>query len=197
MIDLDAKVGGTPARPTVLATVSITDGRVRRLPYERLAGKVDYSDQYLRLDLRLDQAPDVWLTAAGIVPLALVDDSRPDGPLDVTITSSSVGLGLIEALTNAVREVSGTMQLNVPAIGTARDPVFTGTVGIQSAAFLVSSTASGTATAPRRCSLLRTGSPSNGFGSRIRGAAPWSWLAASAPVNSGSASWRSMRAPSA
>jgi autotransporter translocation and assembly factor TamB len=140
VIDLDAKVGGTAARPTVLATVSITDGRVRRLPYERLAGKVDYSDQYLRLDLRLDQAPDVWLTAAGIVPLALVDDSRPDGPLDVTISSSSVGLGLIEALTNAVREVSGTMQLNVRAIGTARDPVFTGTVGIQNAAFLVSST---------------------------------------------------------
>ena len=60
--------------------------------------------------------------------------------MDVTLTSSSVGLGLIEALTAAVREVSGTMRLNVRAIGTARDPRFTGTVGIQGAAFLVAAT---------------------------------------------------------
>ena len=55
VIDLDAKVGGTAARPTVLATVSITDGRVRRLSYKRLAGKVDYSDQYL--EARLEARP--------------------------------------------------------------------------------------------------------------------------------------------
>ena len=140
LLDLDAQVGGTAARPTVMALVNITEGRIRRLSYERLAGRIDYSDQYLKLDLRLDQAPGVWLTAAGIVPLALVDETRPDGPLDVTLSSSSVGLGVIEALTAAVREVSGTMQLNVRAIGTARDPRFTGTVGIKGAAFLVAAT---------------------------------------------------------
>jgi hypothetical protein len=140
LLDLDAQVGGTAARPTVMALVNITQGRIRRLSYERLAGRIDYSDQYLKLDLRLDQAPGVWLTASGIVPLALVDETRPDGPLDVTLSSSSVGLGVIEALTGAVREVSGTMRLNVRAIGTARDPRFTGTVGIQGAAFLVAAT---------------------------------------------------------
>ena len=140
LLDLDAQVGGTAARPTVMALVNITEGRIRRLSYERLAGRIDSSDQYLKLDLRLDQAPGVWLTASGIVPLALVDETRPDGPLDVTLSSSSVGLGVIEALTGAVREVSGTMRLNVRAIGTARDPRFTGTVGIQSATFLVPST---------------------------------------------------------
>jgi translocation and assembly module TamB len=139
-LDLDAQVGGTAARPTVMALVNITEGRVRRLNYERLAGRIDYSDQYLRLDLRLDQAPGIWLTASGIVPLALVDETRPDGPLDVTLTSSSVGLGIVEALTAVVREVSGTLQLNVRAVGTARDPHFTGTVGIQNAAFLVAAT---------------------------------------------------------
>jgi autotransporter translocation and assembly factor TamB len=139
-LDLDAQVGGTAARPTVLALVNITEGRIRRLSYERLAGRIDYSDQYLRLDLRLDQAPGIWLTASGIVPLAIVDESRPDGPLDVTLTSSSVGLGIVEALTSTVREVSGILQLNVRAIGTARDPRFTGTVGVKNAAFLVAAT---------------------------------------------------------
>ena len=139
-LDLDAQVGGTAARPTVMAMVNITEGRVRRLNYERLAGRIDYSDQYMRLDLKLDQAPGIWLTASGIVPLALVDETRPDGPLDVTMTSSSVGLGIVEALTTAVREVSGSLHLNVRAIGTARDPRFTGTVGIQNAAFLVADT---------------------------------------------------------
>jgi translocation and assembly module TamB len=140
LLDLDAVVAGTPQRPTVMSSLSITEGRIRRLAYERLAGKIDYSDQYLKLDLRFDQAPGIWLTASGIAPLALVDDSRPDGPLDVTITSSSVSLGVIEALTAAVREVSGTLQLQVRALGTARDPVFTGVVGIENAAFLVSAT---------------------------------------------------------
>jgi autotransporter translocation and assembly factor TamB len=140
LVDLDAQIGGTADRPTVMALVNITEGRIRRLSYERLAGRIDYSDQYLKLDLRLDQASGVWLTASGIVPLALVDETRPDGPLDVTLSSNSVGLGVIEALTGAVREVSGTMQLNVRAIGTARDPRFTGTVGIQGAAFLVAAT---------------------------------------------------------
>jgi translocation and assembly module TamB len=140
LLDLDAVVSGTAQRPTVMSSLIVTEGRIRRLAYERLAGKVDYSDQYLKLDLRFDQAPGVWLTAAGIAPLALVDQTRPDGPLDVTITSSSVGLGVIEALTSRVREVSGTLQMQVRAIGTARDPVFTGTVGIENAAFLVSAT---------------------------------------------------------
>jgi hypothetical protein len=140
VLDLDARIGGTIARPTVMALVGVTDGRIRRLNYERLAGRVDYSDQYLRLDLRFDQAPGIWLTAVGMVPLALFDESRPDGPLDVTITSSSVGLALLEAVTTQVRDVSGTLQLNVRAIGTARDPQFTGTVGVEGAAFLVSAT---------------------------------------------------------
>ena len=140
VLDLDAHVGGTVARPTVMALVSVTEGRIRRLSYQKLTGRVDYSDQYLRLDLRLDQAPGIFLTAVGIVPLALVDESRPDGPLDVTLTSTSVGLGVIEALTAVVREVSGTLVLNVRAIGTARDPHFTGTVDVKDAAFLVAAT---------------------------------------------------------
>ena len=140
VLDLDAQVSGTPARPTMTALVSVTEGRIRRLSYEKLTGRIDYSDQYLRLDLRLDQAPGIWLAAVGIVPLALVDETRPDGPLDVTMTSSSVGLGVVEALTSVVREVSGTLQLNVRAIGTARDPRFTGTVGIRDATFLVAGT---------------------------------------------------------
>jgi hypothetical protein len=140
LLDVDAQISGTSARPTMMALVNVTEGRIRRLSYQKLTGRIDYSDQYLRLDLRLDQAPGNWLTAVGIVPLALVDESRPDGPLDVTMTSSSVGLGIVEALTSVVREVSGTLQLNVRAVGTARDPHFTGTVGIQRAAFQVAAT---------------------------------------------------------
>src|SRR6476659_9483593 len=64
----------TPARWTSTrpcAARSISSGRVERVSYEKLAGRVDYDAQRLTIDLRLDQAPGVWLTATGTVPVSL------------------------------------------------------------------------------------------------------------------------------
>jgi autotransporter translocation and assembly factor TamB len=139
-LDAEGTVRGTFERPLVSSTVLVTEGRVRRLSYERLAGTIDFSDDFLMVDLRLDQTPGVWLTAQGTVPMALFDRRRPEAPIDVAISSSPVDLGLLETVTDVVREVSGSLQLNVTAVGTSSDPHFTGFVGITDAAFLVAAT---------------------------------------------------------
>ena len=77
-----------------------------RVTYQRLAGRVDYAGQQFTIDLRLDQAPTVFLTAKGTVPMAVFDSAMAPQPIDVAIQSSNVNLGLIEGLTDIVRSVT-------------------------------------------------------------------------------------------
>ncbi len=141
LVNLNATLTGTTEHPVVSGQISVTEGRVRRLTYERLAGQVDYADGALQIDLRLDQAPGVWLTAKGSVPPAFFDANRPEAPIDVVLVSSDVSLGLLEGITTGVREVTGQMRANLHVTGTRRLPTFAGTVDIAGAGFQV--TASG------------------------------------------------------
>lgn len=137
VIDAEAVVSGTRQRPTVASTIAVSDGRVRQLAYQKFGGRVDYADEAFSIDVRLDQAPGVWLTAAGTIPMSVFDAARPEQPMDVSVTSSSVGLGLIEGVTDVVRDVTGTMRIDVNVIGTSHDPHFAGTVNVDQAAFVV------------------------------------------------------------
>jgi autotransporter translocation and assembly factor TamB len=147
MLDVDASIHGGDD-PVVDATISLTAGRVERVTYQRLTGRVDYARRALTLDLRLDQSPTVWLTAAGTLPIAAFasrpEMSEADGnrPVDVTVKSSHVDFGLIEGVTDVLRNVTGDVQLDVHALGTARDPHFTGLITIDRAGFLVEATGS-------------------------------------------------------
>ena len=87
VMDLDATVSGTRDKPAVTADITVTEGRVRKLTYDRLAGRIEYAGSLARVDARLDQGLDTWLTAKGSVPLALLDKAQPDQPIDLSIAS--------------------------------------------------------------------------------------------------------------
>lgn len=142
LIELDALIRGTRAQPIVTGQVMIAEGRVWRTSYERLSGRVDYMDSVLDIDLRLDQAPGVWLAAAGRVPVGVLAGQQQDGPIDLKVESSAINLGLIEGVTNVVRDVAGQAQINVRATGTLRNPQLAGHIDIAGAGFVA--TASGT-----------------------------------------------------
>ncbi len=141
VIDLDATVRGTRDRPTVTSQLTVTNGRVRRFSYEKLSGRVDYADGMLDVDLRLDQSPGIWLTAVGSTPVALFDRELPEKPMKIAVQSSAIGLGLLEGLTDIVRDVAGQMVVDLTVVGTSHDPHFTGSIEVTNAGFLV--TASG------------------------------------------------------
>lgn len=141
-LNADAVIGGTRAVPTVNGSVSIVEGRVWRTAFEQLEGRIDYAEGDIVLNLRLDQSPGVWLTAAGRVPADVLTLGRKSvRPMRVEVRSSRVGLGLVEGLTNVVRDVSGVAEINVNVLGVPGDPHFDGRVDIADAGFLV--TASG------------------------------------------------------
>lgn len=140
VMDLDATITGTREHPRVKATLTVASGRVERVTYQQLTGRIDYTDQTLDIDMRLDQSPGIWITAVGTVPLALFDTDGPEQPVNVAIKSSGIDLGLLEGLTDVVRAVSGQLHVDVTAVGTTRDPHFTGSVTVANAAFAVTTT---------------------------------------------------------
>jgi autotransporter translocation and assembly factor TamB len=151
VVDAEATISGTRAQPRVAATFTVSNGRIERVSYQRLQGRVDLAAETLTIDARLDQSPGAWLTATGSLPLAVFDRERPEKPIDVAIKSSLINLGLIEGITDVVRNVAGQAQFDVHASGTSRDPQFDGTVTLANAGFLV--TASGARYKNGRASL--------------------------------------------
>src|SRR5207248_7989947 len=133
VVDLDALVRGTRDRPIVTGQLTVANGRVRRFSYERLSSRVEFADNMFRVAARLDQGPGTWMTANGDVPLALFDRALPERAIDVAIVSSPIDLGLIEGLTNVVRNVGGELRLDVRAIGTSADPHFRGCIDVANA----------------------------------------------------------------
>ena len=139
VLDADLTIRGTRERPIVTGTVSVANGRVERVSYQKLAGRVDYANRMFTIDLRLDQSPGVWITAAGTVPIGLFERGAPPQPIDVAVKSSGIDLGLVEGLTDVVRNVNGQLLIDARASGTSDDPHFIGAISIDRAAFDVAS----------------------------------------------------------
>ncbi len=138
--DIHATVSGTTDRPTAKGDISVVDGRVRKLAYQKLGGHIEYDNNRLQMDLRLDQAPGIWLTAKGSVPFDLMSNGQPDQPIDLAVESSTIALGLLEGLTDVVHNVSGQLTLNMKVSGTRTAPRFDGSVKLADTAFVVAST---------------------------------------------------------
>jgi autotransporter translocation and assembly factor TamB len=141
-VNADVTISGTREAPEAVGTVTIDNGRVERVAYQRLQARFSSSGQVFDIDARLDQSPGVWLTVAGELPLDTFNHALEERPIDLTIKSSTIDLGLVEGLTNVVQHVNGKARLDVKAIGTSRDPHGDGTIEITDAAFLVTSTGS-------------------------------------------------------
>jgi autotransporter translocation and assembly factor TamB len=141
VIDLTAMLSGTRDDPHVSADLTVSNGRVERVSYDRLAGHVAYAQRKFDVDLTLDQSPGVQVTAVGAIPLAYFRDSEPEQPVDLALKSTdAIDLRLLAGLTDVIHDVSGKLFVDVRAIGTNRDPHFAGKVRIEDAGFAVTAT---------------------------------------------------------
>jgi autotransporter translocation and assembly factor TamB len=140
-LDAVATVRPSPdGAPAVTLRGTVTSGRVRRLPFDQLSAQIEYAAGVIDLDSRLDQGPGVWVTAAGRVPLALLDRGGPEAPMHMTFASSAIDLSLVEGVTDVVRDLSGQLRLDVTVVGTTHDPHVEGAVDVTDAAFAVRAT---------------------------------------------------------
>lgn len=142
---LNAAARLTGPRSALLAKgdFAIDNGAFREFRYETLGGSVDYTAGRIALDVRLFQSPKAWIGAKGSLPTSMW--SAPTGaaakePVQLTIDSSPIDLGLVQGFTGAVTKASGTVEAHVRVTGTAADPKMSGGVSVTGGAFTVQPT---------------------------------------------------------
>jgi len=135
-----ATISGTLSDPAIAADFKVTDGGFRAFSFQSLTGTGTLSGESIAGELRIDQRPGVWLTARGSVPMDLFSSTGSKKPVDVALRSSSIDLGVVEGLTTVLRNVTGTLQLDLTVKGQADEPQFDGFVDIANAAFAVTAT---------------------------------------------------------
>jgi translocation and assembly module TamB len=131
-LGLDVRVGGTAERPTLRGTMALDGGKFGDFNAPFLQGVVDYADRRLETDLLLWRTGKKVLDVGATLPLDLAlrgaQKRQVDGPLSVHARGDSVDLGILEALTPAVRQVSGVFSTDVNVTGTWEAPRLAGAV---------------------------------------------------------------------
>ena len=135
-------IGGTKDAPQVDADFDIANGSVRQVHYDSFKGNVKYAGEAVTLDARLQQTPTAWIEAKGEVPTALFNGTAPQStrPVNLHVDSSPIDVALVQGFTDALSNVSGTVEAHVAVTGTAADPQPDGGVTIQNAGFKVEAT---------------------------------------------------------
>jgi autotransporter translocation and assembly factor TamB len=121
------------------ARLTISGGAVRGFKYETLTVRLHALAGAYQFSGRLVQDAVSWMTAEGSLPLTFFGGTSVSGErgMDVAIRSSPIGLGFVDALTERVRNVQGTIEADVRITGTVADPQFAGHAAIRNGSFLV------------------------------------------------------------
>ena len=137
-IGLDMLVGGTAQLPTLRGTGTLDGATFGDFRAPFIQGVVNYADRRLETDLLLWQTGENVLGIESSLPLDLalrgVEKRQVDGPLSVHARGDSVDLGIIEALSPAVRRVNGVFSADVNVNGTWDSPRLAGLVDIRNGA---------------------------------------------------------------
>ncbi len=142
-LNADAVVAGPTDSLRADGKLALTQGAFREFKFESLTGDVKYGGNGVTLDVRLQQNPQAWLTAKGFAPTSLFRGTREEErgragePVDLTIETSQIDLGIIQGFTQYVTAATGTLQANIRVQGTGFDPQANGFVEIRGGAFAV------------------------------------------------------------
>jgi hypothetical protein len=144
----DARMSGPLKTPRVQGEFALTQGSFREYKFDSLAGKVEYLQDGVNLDVRFQQTPTEWLTAKGTAPLTLFQPTPPEkagahveptpgDTVNLEVASSEINLALIQGFTSAITNVTGVLQANVKVTGSGQDPHLSGAVDIRGGTFAV------------------------------------------------------------
>jgi autotransporter translocation and assembly factor TamB len=142
-LNAEAVVSGPREALRVEGKMALTQGAFREFKFDTLTGDVRYTAKGVTLDVRLQQNPQAWLTAAGFAPLSLFrptrdeERGRPSEPVDLTIETSQIDLAVVQGFTQYVTNATGTLQANIRVQGTGYDPHANGFLEIRGGAFAV------------------------------------------------------------
>jgi translocation and assembly module TamB len=135
-LGLSVEIGGTARAPTFRGTARLGDGRFGDFRSPFVQGVLNYAERRLDANLTLWRTGENILEVEAHLPVDLaftgVERRRVDGPLQVRARADSVDLGIMEALTPAIRRVQGRLAVNVEVEGTWEDPRLAGRMAVRS-----------------------------------------------------------------
>jgi translocation and assembly module TamB len=131
-------VSGDRSAPVIDADFAVRDGAVQSVTYQALTAKAHVANRVATVDVTLDQAPGISLTANGTVPVSLAGTA--EAGMDLRVRSGSIPLGLAQAFTDEVTNVTGISAIDLHVTGTPRAPEVVGTVSVTGGGFLVGAT---------------------------------------------------------
>ncbi len=139
-LDADVTIAGALDAPNVDATLTVQDGSVEGLPFQRLETTAGYADSRVTLDMALDAVDLGRLTAAGVIPYRFGDKAPPAPDYDLTVESTNLALGFFDPLTSAVENLQGRGEMNVHVSGPSSSPSLDGSIVLSGGAFDVAAT---------------------------------------------------------
>ncbi|MBM4192878.1 MAG: hypothetical protein FJ202_00665 [Gemmatimonadetes bacterium] len=130
-----AELRGTRAQPDLFYTASLSEGRLGPLGFDALDADGRYANRRLTTSMGLRRGGRPALHADASLPLDLSLDAAGsrllEEPLTAHIRTDSAGLALLESFVPAVRDASGTMDLDLALGGTWRHPRATGLLSVR------------------------------------------------------------------
>ncbi len=136
LLNGDVTVAGPVEDLRVNGEMSITNGAVEKTPFESLRAQVALADHDLTLEATLVQSAANQVKAAGHVPVGAGSLSSPR-PMDVTITSTQIDLGLAQMFTSSVTNIGGRGDFNLRLTGSPQSPIVDGTVNVANGTFMI------------------------------------------------------------
>ena len=142
-LNLNAKVTGTAEAPAVDGHIEIHNGAFKTYKYESFIADIDYVGRRATVDATLQQTPAERITVKGSAPMSLFTPSKTgehvaagaDDMVDLHVTSTALGLGLVQGFTDYVANVAGTLEADVRVTGSGQDPHLQGHIDIRNGAF--------------------------------------------------------------
>lgn len=129
----DATITGTTADPAIEGQFSIENAKVEQSAFESLRATGKLAAHDLTFDATLVQSGTNQVRASGHAPVgAGPETSRP---LDVSIASTPIDLGLAQLVTTSLSKISGTAQVDLHVTGSLQTPSVDGTVRVDQGAF--------------------------------------------------------------
>ena len=134
-LGLSLEIGGTTRSPTFRGTARLGEGQFRDFRAPFVQGVLNYAERRLDANLNLWRTGESILEIEANLPVDLgltgVEQRRVNGPLRVRAQADSVDLGIMEALTPAIRRVRGRLQVDVEVQGTWDAPRLQGSLAIR------------------------------------------------------------------
>ena len=141
-IDGTARVEGAMDAPRVTATLTVVNGEVDGVPYERLAAEATYAGDTLHIDADLNAGAAGRLTAVGTMPVRFGASAPETAPaFDLRVQSQTINLGLLQPMLGTdVEGLRGTAEVDVRVTGPARAPAAAGRIAVVEAGFTLAAT---------------------------------------------------------